>query len=512
MDIPLHVFESLESTSSYAQELLANKGQSLPFAIAAMTQSKGRGRRGHEWHSPSGGLYLTMAIENPTFTDKSNLNHAPLQAAVCLCSWLESRFHIRFSLKWPNDILFRGRKLAGLLCESHIQGDRWGPLLIGIGINMASAPKTSAAYDSICLKQITNCGDDPLELARDLVKVWPDLWKKFSDRDQLREGFERYQIDLNQPWMNEQDAAQLFLNQGIDGDGQFCLKGLNTEEIIKLTSVTHGFRWIYQDKEGPWPLIAADIGNTACKFAYFSRYDDPEPKAIRSFVYDADGMDDVESLLEWHPQSLVTFPIYGLSVNPNRESEIFSRLNKIGFAPVLVGKRPVRYHGDAYDFQNLGADRLAMIEGWLANLPLSQRHQDYSGLLVSAGTATTLDWVRGDGRHCGGLILPGLQMALDSLSKQTALLPQLHARSLYKKKSQHHWGWNTQSALALGCLKMTIDTVHQCRKSIIDRMGSTDAVGISITGGFAEVLSRELEIPPTPSLVLRGLQAMILGG
>jgi BirA family transcriptional regulator, biotin operon repressor / biotin---[acetyl-CoA-carboxylase] ligase len=106
---------------------------SLPHAmIIAGEQFAGRGRNDRLWSSPRGkGIYATILTSRPAH----ELPLIPLAMANIVASFLRETFAIDARIKWPNDILVDGRKIAGILMEARIQDDRVF-LLIGTGINV----------------------------------------------------------------------------------------------------------------------------------------------------------------------------------------------------------------------------------------------------------------------------------------------------------------------------------------------------------------------------------------
>lgn len=135
-------FESLDSTSLKAARY-AVKGDHGPLWICAAKQTAGRGRSGREWVSEPGNLYATHLL--PVRDDPQ---HAALHSfAACLAvvdtlRVLVAKGSPSIALKWPNDVLFDGRKIAGVLLESGVtEAGRW--LSIGIGLNLADAPQNT---------------------------------------------------------------------------------------------------------------------------------------------------------------------------------------------------------------------------------------------------------------------------------------------------------------------------------------------------------------------------------
>src|SRR5436190_7834856 len=106
---------------------------SLPNAmIIAGEQFAGRGRNARQWSSPPGkGIYATTLITCAAV----ELPFVPLEMANVVASYLRDVFAIDARIKWPNDVLAGGRKIAGILIEARIQEER-AHLLIGMGINV----------------------------------------------------------------------------------------------------------------------------------------------------------------------------------------------------------------------------------------------------------------------------------------------------------------------------------------------------------------------------------------
>jgi BirA family biotin operon repressor/biotin-[acetyl-CoA-carboxylase] ligase len=135
-EFPLTVLDSVDSTNDEAARQLAD-GRPAPFVILARQQTRGRGRLGRVWHSePNGNLYASFAFRPrlapqrmPTFT---------LWMGVNLCELITNFCGARPGLKWPNDLLFDGRKAGGMLTEARIDADQMRDLVFGLGLNVNS--------------------------------------------------------------------------------------------------------------------------------------------------------------------------------------------------------------------------------------------------------------------------------------------------------------------------------------------------------------------------------------
>ncbi|MCR9128379.1 MAG: biotin--[acetyl-CoA-carboxylase] ligase [Alphaproteobacteria bacterium] len=132
------VFDALDSTNEEAKRR-AQQGETGPLWIVARAQTAGRGRRGRAWTSAEGNLFTTGLFQ----LDASPARAAQLSFAAALSVGDVAASvigHDAVKLKWPNDVLVEGRKLAGILLESggHRDGGLW--LAVGIGINLAHHP------------------------------------------------------------------------------------------------------------------------------------------------------------------------------------------------------------------------------------------------------------------------------------------------------------------------------------------------------------------------------------
>ncbi|MCP4606760.1 MAG: biotin--[acetyl-CoA-carboxylase] ligase [Proteobacteria bacterium] len=104
--------------------------------VAAACQEAGRGRKGRIWHSPEGAnLYVSLAIEVSEPTD-GFLPLLPLAAGVATSDVIRKNAPVEPRLKWPNDIIVSGKKLAGILCELPEPASRPVIAVVGLGVNI----------------------------------------------------------------------------------------------------------------------------------------------------------------------------------------------------------------------------------------------------------------------------------------------------------------------------------------------------------------------------------------
>ncbi len=169
--------DELDSTNSEAQRL-AGSGEAGPVWIIADRQTAGRGRRGRVWSTDTGNLATTLLLRPdapPAIVGQ--LSFVAALAAAEMATHFAPK--VAITVKWPNDVLAEGKKLAGLLLEA---GPGW--LAVGIGVNLASAPEgTETPATSLAQLGIAPpSSDEALTVLAARFAHWYDAW--------MNEGFE----------------------------------------------------------------------------------------------------------------------------------------------------------------------------------------------------------------------------------------------------------------------------------------------------------------------------------
>ncbi len=131
--LPIFIYESIASTNDQAKQLLSS--HNAPMVVLAEHQSQGRGRRGREWVSPfAQNLYLSFVW--PVTEGLNQIDGLSLLVGVVVAKAIKRLSGVDAQLKWPNDVLIGGRKVAGILLE--LVGDpvELCHVVIGIGVNL----------------------------------------------------------------------------------------------------------------------------------------------------------------------------------------------------------------------------------------------------------------------------------------------------------------------------------------------------------------------------------------
>ncbi len=189
----LVALDSVGSTNDEARRL-AGEGAEDGTLVWARAQSGGRGRRGRQWQSPRGNLYLSLVLRPQcSLSEAAQLGFV---AALGLGDAIGSVAPplIEVTYKWPNDVLVNGRKAAGILLESQgAEGAACDWLVLGLGVNVASFPEetefpaTSLRFEG-CPPEVTEVA--LLEAFGKHFLTWVNRW--------LEEGF----APIRKGWRN----------------------------------------------------------------------------------------------------------------------------------------------------------------------------------------------------------------------------------------------------------------------------------------------------------------------
>lgn len=169
----LEVHDEIGSTSDVVIER-ARSGAPAGLAILARRQTRPRGSRGRSWTEPAGNLAISVLLRPAVEAGKAGM--LALAAGLALHDAL--RPHVgtqrELSVKWPNDLLLDGGKVAGILVESELDADgRLAWVSIGFGANLAAAPSV-AGRDTACIADGHRvAAPDPVDVARDLLRRLP---------------------------------------------------------------------------------------------------------------------------------------------------------------------------------------------------------------------------------------------------------------------------------------------------------------------------------------------------
>jgi len=512
--IPIFFYDSLHSTNAKAREKALT--HSPPFAVVAETQLSGRGQRGNIWHSPRGNLFFSLCFSQKEVGDLP-IPWLSLKTAVLLSRQLYDTYGFQASIKWPNDIVYEGKKLGGILVESFKLYGEQPRFILGIGLNVLVASGKEGFYlPPISIQEIAPITSEPLlDQFKYFVSRFVSAWKTYSNRNLLGEYRKRHLLEGHLWYHETRDEYSIY--EKIDDRGNLCLKSL--KDLSHQVLFTSASRKRWQPIEKQALVFLCEIGNTTAKFAVFHGRD------LKKVVYYATGSEEKKQheIIEYLSRLRVQYyqpdywPIWISDVNPDGVVKISKILRTYRWSLYSCNCRWILCPKSEYRFNQLGHDRILMIEGVYKRYMNPRGDTQHLTLVISAGTATTLDVLSPENGHLGGLILPGIGPYYDALFNATTLLKkqvlQFSAAELSRLEvNSSAIGCNTEQAIFQGW-KSGIQGIIFI---ICKQYGCPiDKLQVILTGGFGETLQKHLSIPHKiydSHLVFYGMLVQLNGG
>jgi BirA family biotin operon repressor/biotin-[acetyl-CoA-carboxylase] ligase len=216
-DIPhLTELQTTESTNSHAA-IMARGGCPEYTIVWTHDQTAGKGRQGNTWTSFPGNLYVS-AVFRPE-TDAMTASQLSFVAALALAETLTDVLPPTASVavKWPNDVLVDGKKIAGILLEAESAGAakiKW--IIAGIGVNITGAPEGAASLTHFGVKMESG---RLLEILWSRLSLCYNVWKT-SGFEPVRQGWLRYAAYIGQQ-ISVRLPGETFTGKflGVDGQG-----------------------------------------------------------------------------------------------------------------------------------------------------------------------------------------------------------------------------------------------------------------------------------------------------
>lgn len=152
---PIRYLDRVGSTNDAALDWMEAGAPDLAVVIAD-EQTSGRGRSGRAWFTPPGAaLAISFGLIPGRSETGLSLPRFTALGALAVADSLQTHFQQKTSIKWPNDVLIEGKKVAGVLAESRWAGNRLTALILGIGINIAPAsvpPADRLGFPAVALE------------------------------------------------------------------------------------------------------------------------------------------------------------------------------------------------------------------------------------------------------------------------------------------------------------------------------------------------------------------------
>lgn len=217
----LPIADTLPSTNTWMKEhaqMLADQS-----VLIAREQTQGRGRNARHFYSQKDrGLYLSVLLKK----DFSSLSYTKLTAlcALALQKAIWESCQLKTQIKWVNDIVCQGHKLAGILCEALYEGTRLDAVVIGFGVNVFTQPFPAMDNQPGAIEDFAICPPSLSALSAALIRQLDDCLHHSEDA-RLMEEYKAYSCVLHQHILVK-DGKRCYPAKAVDIDAQggLCIR------------------------------------------------------------------------------------------------------------------------------------------------------------------------------------------------------------------------------------------------------------------------------------------------
>jgi len=174
---PLHCFETLGSTNDFAKEQAANDAPHGTLVVAD-EQTAGRGRGERRWLTSKGDGLAWSLILRPGRSGGKTIGGVGCLTALAVCEALQEN-GIRGEIKWPNDVLIAGRKVAGVLVEASWEGMELVWMVVGAGVNVkpdSIPPEGAIEYPATSVETELGHAVDRWAFLRTILRIFAERW------------------------------------------------------------------------------------------------------------------------------------------------------------------------------------------------------------------------------------------------------------------------------------------------------------------------------------------------
>ena len=227
----IYHFNSLTSTQDKAKEFSKKNLENI--VVIADGQTKGRGRFKRKWHSSKEGLWMSILVK-PKNIEK--LQYLTFAAAICVVKSIKKIVKIKTDIKWPNDVLYKNKKLCGILTEGIFGKENFVVVGIGLNLNQTNFPSEIKNL-ATSLKIIKKTSFDKNEFANVIVGEFFNFYENFYSKnkfDKIMAEWKKYCNTIGKSVLVTTKTGTVKGKViGVDDECNLLLK-LKNEKIIKI--------------------------------------------------------------------------------------------------------------------------------------------------------------------------------------------------------------------------------------------------------------------------------------
>lgn len=226
------VLDSVDSTNNYAANMLKTSDVAHGTVVMAYFQTNGRGQRGTSWQSNRGENLMMSLILKPLNLAASE--QFILSQVICLglLNYLRTETGIPATIKWPNDMLINGNKLAGVLIENSLRGNVVEHSIVGIGMNL-NQNDFPAGVPAISIREITGKQYECGAVAKGLLPYLQAEYERINDAAGIKKRYLQHLLGYRKLLWYQKDGDRFQAEiTGLGLHGELVLRCADGAELI----------------------------------------------------------------------------------------------------------------------------------------------------------------------------------------------------------------------------------------------------------------------------------------
>lgn len=225
-----------DSTQEVARKL-AGSGAEEGTVVVALTQTSGRGRKGRAWLSPAGGLYMSLILRPKR---SGGVQLLPLVGSFAVADGIKKDTGIVPFVRWPNDVLVGGKKVAGVIAECAYRGKNLTYAIVGVGINCNAATESLGEYAPFSTSIAEELGVEvDLTILRDKVlECFARIYAEWERSGKVVERRKEWISTIGRKVeITRGHQTKVYLAEDVKGDGSLIVRSGKDRTVLRVEEV-----------------------------------------------------------------------------------------------------------------------------------------------------------------------------------------------------------------------------------------------------------------------------------
>lgn len=248
----IHYEESVLSTNEVAKTL-AREGAKEGTLVIAEQQTKGKGRLGRLWESPKGdGIWMSLVLRPKLLPQQ--VSQLTLVGGLAMCEAIKEVTGLECGIKWPNDIVVKGKKICGILTEMSAEIEQINYVILGVGVNVNTKSFSEDLPYATSLWTIAHKEYSRVEIITSFLRKFESYYNKYTAKKEFSVCLENYKnqcVTLNKKVnIHTSSGSYIAYVKDVTKSGELLIEKENgEEEIVFAGEVSVRGIYGYSDEE-----------------------------------------------------------------------------------------------------------------------------------------------------------------------------------------------------------------------------------------------------------------------